>query len=74
MVNAAPRIRRAVTALALVSALGFLPVAGASPLSRLRGGEPEVVQRQVERTFVQHLWSLLTGFWAKAGAKIDGNG
>ena len=72
--QAAPRIRRAVATLALASALGLLPAAGASPLYRLRGGEPEVVQRQVERTFVQHLWSLLTGFWAKAGAKIDGNG
>lgn len=73
--QAASRIRRAVAALALASSLGLLPAAqAATPLTRLRGGEPEVIQRQVERTFVQHLWNLLTSLWAKAGAKIDGNG
>ena len=62
----------AFAALALTAALG-LPAAEAAP--RFRGGDvPTVAQRPMDRSFVHSLWSLLTGFWAKAGSKIDGNG
>ena len=73
---ASPRTRRT---LALAAALAFTLSLGqpaAEAGSRYRGGwdGPAVAQRPVDRSFVQSLWSLLTGFWAKAGSKIDGNG
>ena len=71
---ASARIRRVAAALAVTTALGFLPASlEAAPLNR-RGEVPTLVGRTPERGFVQSLWSLLTSFWAKAGAKIDGNG
>jgi len=70
----ARRIRRTAAALALATTLGLLPAAlDAATLNR-RGDAPSFVQRPGERGFVESLWSLLTAFWAKAGAKIDGNG
>jgi hypothetical protein len=68
-----PRALALTAALTLSAALG-LPAAEAGP--RYRGGwdGPAVAQRPVDRSFVQSLWSLLSGFWAKAGSKIDGNG
>jgi hypothetical protein len=71
---ATSRTRRTATALVLASALGLLPAgAGAATLYR-RGDVPTYVQRHSDPSFVEVLWGLLTSFWAKAGAKIDGNG
>jgi hypothetical protein len=67
------RFRRTAAALALATALGFLPAA-LDAASLNRRGEGPTVQLIRERGFVQSFWSLLTSFWAKAGAKIDGNG
>jgi ABC-type sugar transport system substrate-binding protein len=68
------RIRRTAAALVLASSLGLLPAAEALPRARPRSQEPTVAQVQAGPSLVQTFWNLLTSFWAKAGAKIDGNG